>query len=74
MPERKENMQGLLLTLEVLRRASSRRWVKVEDIQQQVQSEDPRFVRSLRNYQKMFAKLVAEGLLEVDASSKPFKY
>jgi predicted DNA-binding transcriptional regulator YafY len=74
MAERKENMEGLVLTLELLKRIPASRWVTIKDVQAELQEQDARFIRSERNYQKMFRKLVNEGLLDEDDSSKPHRF
>lgn len=74
MAERKENMEGLVMTLELLKRIPASRWVTIKDVQGALQQQDARFIRSERNYQKMFRKLVNEGLIDEDASSKPHRF
>lgn len=74
MAERKENMEGLVMTLELLKRIPSSRWVTIKDVQAELQEQDARFIRSERNYQKMFRKLVNEGLIDEDDSSKPHRF
>lgn len=74
MTGRKENLDGILMALEVLKRMSTTRWVTIKEVQQQLQGQDGRFNRTERNYQKLFQKLVAEGLLEQDSSSKPYRF
>lgn len=74
MAERKESMEGLVMTLELLKRIPASRWVTIKDVQAELQEQDARFVRSERNYQKMFRKLVNEGLIDEDASSKPHRF
>ena len=74
MAERKENMEGLVMTLELLKRIPASRWVTIKEVQEELQEQDARFVRSERNYQKMFRKLVHEGLIDQDDSSKPHRF
>lgn len=74
MAERKENMEGLVMTLELLKRIPASRWVTIKDLQAELQEQDARFIRSERNYQKMFRKLVNEGLIDEDDSSKPHRF
>ncbi len=74
MAKRKENMEGLVMTLEVLKRIPASRWVTIKEVQQALQQQDGRFIRSERNYQKMFRKLVNEGLIDKEASSKPHHF
>lgn len=63
MAKRKENMEGLVMTLEVLKRIPASHWVTIKEVQEALQQQDGRFIRSVRNYQKMFRKLVNEGLI-----------
>lgn len=74
MAERKENMEGLVMMLELLKRIPASRWVTIKDVQGELQEQDPRFIRSERNYQKMFRKLVKELLIDEDRSSKPHRF
>jgi predicted DNA-binding transcriptional regulator YafY len=74
MTERKENMEGLVMALELLKRIPATRWVTIKDVQAELQEQDERFIRSERNYQKMFRKLVNEGLIDEDDSSKPHRF
>jgi len=74
MAERKENMEGLVMALELLKRIPATRWVTIKDVQGELQEQDARFIRSERNYQKMFRKLVDEGLIDEDDSSKPHRF
>jgi predicted DNA-binding transcriptional regulator YafY len=74
MAERKENMEGLVMMLELLKRIPASRWVTIKDVQGELQQQDARFIRSERNYQKMFRKLVNENLIDEDYSSKPHRF
>lgn len=74
MAERKENMEGLVMMLELLKRIPASRWVTIKDVQAELQEQDARFIRSERNYQKMFRKLVNEGLIDEDDSSRPHRF
>jgi predicted DNA-binding transcriptional regulator YafY len=74
MAERKENMEGLVMMLELLKRIPASRWVTIKDVQEELHQQDHRFIRSERSYQKMFRKLVNEGLIDVEDSSKPHRF
>lgn len=74
MAERKKTIDGLVMTLELLKRIPASRWVTIKDVQAELELQDSRFIRSERNYQKMFRNLVNEGLIDEDASSKPHHF
>jgi predicted DNA-binding transcriptional regulator YafY len=74
MGARAENLEGLVMTLELLKRIPSSHWVTIKKVRNEMQAQDTRFVRSERNYQKLFCKLVDEGLIDIDDSSKPHRF